>query len=384
MNFEKKCDKYHAKRTLQNKPLNYFDNNMEQKIFRKKLFNLLGEYWWILLLVIGVLAFTTDVPIFEYAYWGVGVILALMIFAPFLFQLLAPALSLISQLGEHFRESKGQPSGKRYVFIPAALVATVGFITAQSILSIWVFILSYIIWASFIGSFFTFLTVFFFGLAPLAVLSAPFVIWYQMGLAKFFDVVVFFLIASFWCGFAKMAFSEEYWESTPEAYLGYSPHLFLLGALSFQVIAQPFYQFGLSGVGNAISDAGGAIFLLLALISAFQWRAMKKKLSEEERENLYRPLAWIYILGFILTSLLYADFEQKFGAPTAVLFWLNGFFFVALIIRFFGIFKRNKKSFPKSKPPHKQERAFIRLPSVERGQCAEMVQQEEDWKRRFD
>jgi len=323
---------------------------MEQANIRQKLFGLLGKYWWVLLLLVGVLAFTTDIPIFQYLLWGVGIIFALMIFAPFLFQLFAPAFFLISQLGEHFQESKGQSSGKRYIFIPAALLAAVGFITAQSILSIWVFILSFIIWASVIGFFFTFITVFFFGLAPLAILTAPFVVWYQAGFAEFLGVVVFFLIALFWYGFSKMAFSEEYWKSTPETYLGYSPHLFLLGALSFQVIALPFYQFDLSGVGNIISDAGGAIFLLLALISAFKWRAMKKKLSEEERENLYRPSAWIYIFGFILTSLLYADFEQRFGAPTAVLFWLNGFFFIALIIRFFGIFKRKKKKLPQIEP----------------------------------
>jgi len=52
---------------------------------------------------------------------------------------------------------------------------------------------------------------------------------------------------------------------------------------------------------------------------------------------------WIYIFGFILTSLLYAEFEQKFGVSTAILFWLNGFFFVALIGRFLGLFKRKKK-----------------------------------------
>lgn len=319
---------------------------MEQTNIRQKLFGILGKYWWILLIFVVVLAIVTDIPIFKFALWGVGIIFALMIFAPFLFQLFAPAIFLISSLGEHFAESKGQSTGKRYFFIPAALLAAVGFVTAQSILSIWVFILSFLIWASVIGFFFTFITVFFFGLAPLAILTAPFVVWYQVGFVEFLGVVVFFLITLFWYGFSRMAFSEDYWKSTPETYLGYSPHIFLLGALSFQVIALPLYQFGLNGAGNLVSDAGGAIFLLFALISAFKWHAMKKKLSEEERKNLYRPSAWIYIFGFILTSLLYAEFEQKFGVPTAILFWLNGFFFVALIGRFFGLFKRKKKKLP--------------------------------------
>ena len=315
----------------------------QPKNIRQKLFGLLGDYWWLLLIIIAILAFTTDVPIFQWVLWGVGIIFALMIFAPFLFQLFAPGFFLISELGKHFQESKGQSSGKRYIFIPAALLAAVGFITAQSILSIWVFILSFLIWTSVIGFFFTFITVFFFGLAPLAILTAPFIVWYQAGFVEFLGVVIFFLITLFWFGFSKMAFSEEYWKSTPEDFLGYSPHTFLLGALSFQVIALPLYNFNLVGAGNLISDAGGAIFLILALIAAFKWRATKKKLSEEERENLYRPSVWIYIFGFILTSLLYAEFGQKFGVPTAILFWLNGFFFVALIGRFFRLFKRKKK-----------------------------------------
>jgi len=320
--------------------------NEQPKSIRQKLFGLLGKYWWVLLIIVGILAFTTNVPIFQWVLWGVGIIFALMIFAPFLFQLFAPAIFLISSLAEHFAESKGQSAGKRYIFIPAALIAAVGFVTAQSILSIWVFILSFLIWASVIGFFFTFITVFFFGLAPLAIITAPFVVWYQAGFVEFLGVVVFFLITLFWYGFSKIAFSEDYWKSTPETFLGYSPHTFLLGALSFQVIALPLYNFGWNGAGNLISDAGGAIFLLFALIAAFKWRAIKKKLSEEERENLYRSSAWIYIFGFILTSLLYAEFEQKFGAPTAILFWLNGFFFIALIGRFFGLFKRKKKKLP--------------------------------------
>jgi hypothetical protein len=117
----------------------------------------------------------------------------------------------------------------------------------------------------------------------------------------------------------------------------------LLGALSFQVIALPFYSFGLSSVGNIISNAGGFIFLVLALIAAFKWRTIKKKLSETERKNLYRPSVWIYIFGFFLTNLFYAEFTQKFGVPTVVLSWLNRFFLIAILGRFFGLFKRKKK-----------------------------------------
>jgi hypothetical protein len=313
---------------------------------RQKLFGLLGKYWWVLLILVVILALTTNVPIFQYVLWGVGIIFALLIFGPFLFQLFAPAFILISMLGEHFRESKGQSAGKRYIFIPAALLAAVSFVTAQTILSIWVFIISFLIWTSVIGFFFTFLATFFFGLAPLTIISAPFVVWFKAGFVEFLGTVIFFLITAFWYGFSKMAFTEDYWKSTPENFLGYSPHTFLLGALSFQVIALPLYHFRLLNAGNIISDAGGFIFLLLALISAFKWQAIKKKLSEEEKESLYKPSVWIYIFGFFLTNLLYLEFQQRFGAPTAVIFWLNGFFLVAIILRFFGIFKRKKAKVP--------------------------------------
>jgi len=317
----------------------------QSKNIRQKLLALLGKYWWVLLIIGIILAFTTDIPILRYLLFAVGIIFALLIFGPFLFQLFTPAFVLIFLLSEHFKESKGQPAGKRYIFIPASLLAAVGFITAQTILSIWVFIISFIIWSSIIGFFFTFLAMFFFGLAPLAIISAPFVVWIKAGFIEFLAIVVFFLITAFWYGFARMAFTEEYYKSTPETFLGYSPHTFLLGALSFQVIALPLYQFGLFDAGNIVSDAGGFVFLLLALISAFKWKAIKKKLTEEEKESLYKPPVWVYIFGFFLTNFLYIEFQQRFGVPTAVIFWLNGFFLIAIILRFFGIFKRKKTKF---------------------------------------
>jgi hypothetical protein len=275
--------------------------------------------------------------------WGVGIFFALMIFAPIILQFFAPGFSLISSLAEHFKESKGQTWGKRYVFIPAALVASVGFVTAQTILSIWVFILSFLIWVGIIGFFFTFIAIFFFGLAPIAILAAPFVVWFKSGFVAFLSVVIFFLIALFWFGFSKMAFTEDYYKSTPENFLGYSSHTFLLGALSFQIIALPFYNFGFNGIGSIISDTGGFIFLILALIAAFKWRSIKKKLPEEEQRKLYKPSVWVYLFGFFLTNLLYADFIQKFEAPAAVILWLNTFFLIAILGRFFGLFKRKKK-----------------------------------------
>ena len=266
-----------------------------------------------------------------------------MIFGPTLIQLFAPGLALIATLITHFKESKDQPIGKRYIFVPAALFSAVAFVSAQSILSIWILVLSFMIWVSVIGFFFTFVAFFLFGLAPFAIITAPFIVWYKVGFAGFLATALFFLIALCWNGFSKLAFPADYWKRTPDDFLGYSPQTFLLGVLSFQVIAMPFYRFGFNGVGTFISDYLGTIFLLLALVAAFKWRSIKKKLSLDEKNELYKPSVWVYICGFLLTNLLYGEYQQSYDAPTAILAWLSIIFLVVLIGRFFGIFKRKKQ-----------------------------------------
>jgi len=317
--------------------------NKQPKNSRQKLLELLGEYWWILIILVVILAITTDVPIFNYILIGIGAIFALVFFGPFLIQFLlqffSPIFLLIASLIEHFKESKGYSVGKRYFFIPASIFAITGFLIVEIILSFLVLVLSFLIWSRAIGYFFTIIGMLF--LAPITIITAPFVAWAKGGFAEFLSIGIFFLITFFWYSFSKMAFTEDYWKSTPDTFLGYSPQTFLLGALSFQIIALPLYQFGFLNIGNIISDLGGFIFLLLAFIAALKWRTIKNKLSDEEKENLYRPSVWIYIFGFFLTDLLFARFKE-FNAPTAVLFWLNAFFLVSLILRFFGIFRRKK------------------------------------------
>jgi hypothetical protein len=213
-----------------------------------------------------------------------------------------------------------------------AILAAVVFILAQTVLSIWIFVISFMIWANVIGTFFAIVLIFFFGLAPLAILTAPFAIWIKEGTSAFFNISAFFLMALFWYGLSKLAFSKDY-SSTPEDYLGYSPQTFLLGALSTQVIALPFYNFNVFRVGLIISEVGGIIFLLLTIISAIKWFLIKKKLNREEKLSLYKPSVWAYILGFLITDFLYWIFSA-YQVNTAVLTWLNLFFILALIGRF--------------------------------------------------
>lgn len=314
---------------------------MDKQINRQDLFKILTKYWWILFVVVVIGFVLLGIPILTYLFYAVGVIIVLLIFGPWLFQLFGPALYLISGLAEHFRESKGQSIGKRFILIPAALVSAIGFITAQSILSIWITIVSIVIWANVIGIFFTFLLMFFFAAAPLAIITAPFVVWIKAGFSEFFSTGIFFLLAFFWYGFSKLAFPENNFKATAEDYLGYSPQIFLLGALSFQVIALPFYYYGLLNIGNTISDTSGFFFLIFAVIAAFKLKSVKKKLPDDEKENLYRPSVWVYLLGFFTTNLLNLLFHT-YSAPTAILNWLNLYFLVVLILRFFGLFKRKK------------------------------------------
>ena len=312
---------------------------------RERLTEILGKFWWLLLIIVVIGYFFTEIPIFKYIIYVITIPIAILIFLPFIIQLFSPAFVLVRSLIEHFKESEGMPFGKKYIFVPMALVSTISFIAAQMILSAWAFILCFITWASVIGFFWTFILTFL-GLAPLTIITAPFLAWYKVGFSEFIGMLIFFLMTLFWFGFSKLSFSEDY-SRTPEDFLGYSPQIFLLGALSFQIIALPFYHFNLLEVGDVFSDLGGGIFLLLSLTAAFKWRAIKKKLSEEEKEYLYKPSVWIYIFGFVFTNILYLVF-QRLEVPTAVITWLNVFFFIAIIGRFIKLFHRKKTTSVKS------------------------------------
>jgi hypothetical protein len=309
---------------------------------RNSFIEYLAEYWWVLLIFAGIGYFFTDISVFKYIALVIATPFALMIFLPFIIWLFLPAFALVTTLSEHFSNSEGMSFGKKYIFIPMALISGLSFFTVQMILSVWILILSFVIWSSEIGFVWTFILTFVLGLAPITIISAPFLAWFNGDIPLFIDTGSFLLMTLLWFGFSKLAFSEDY-SSTPEDFLGYSPQVFLLGALSFQVIALAFYNFQLFDVGNIVSDVGGGILLLLALISAFKWRSIKKKLSIEEKEYLYKPSVWVYILGFIYTNILYAIF-LKIEAPIAVITWLNAFFLVALVVRFFGLFRRKPKN----------------------------------------
>ncbi|MBL7086649.1 MAG: hypothetical protein ISS28_06090 [Candidatus Cloacimonetes bacterium] len=314
---------------------------------RRRFIEILGKYWWILLIAVVIGYFFTDIPIFKYIIYVIAIPIALMIFLPFIIQLFSPAFVLVSSLIEHFREAESMPFGKKYIFIPMALVSVISFSTAQMILSIWVFILSFVIWASVIGFFWTFLLTVFFGLAPIAILTAPFLAWFREGFPSFLSTGIFLLLTIFWFGFSKLAFSEDY-SSTPEDFFGYSPQIFLLGALSFQVIALPFYRVSsnieslpLLWIGNFISAIGGWIFIILALMASINWIRVKRKISDEEKADLYRPSVWVYIFGFLVTNIFYK--LPEYQAPLGTITILNIFFLVALIGRFLGLFRRKPK-----------------------------------------
>lgn len=307
---------------------------------KERLFTFVSKYWWLFIAAAIIGFFLADVPIFTYILYAIAAFVGLLILGPIVLQLLAPSYVLITSLTEHFKTAEAMPFGKKYFFVPFSLLSVTAFLLAHIILTLWVGISAFLIWVNVIGSFWTFLG-FFFGLAPLGIIIAPFLVWYNNGFAAFLAVGVFFLMAALWFVFSKMAFPEDY-SSTQEDYLGYSPHIFLLGALSFQVIALTFYQFHFPTVGDLLSDFAGALLLILALIAAFKWRKLKKQLSPETLEFIYRPSGWIHLLGFFFTNILYSAFN-RYEAPTAVLFWLNLFFIVGIINRVINYFRYKRK-----------------------------------------
>lgn len=318
---------------------------------RERFIEILGNFWWVLLAFVAIGYFFTDIAIFKYIIYVVAILFALMIFLPFILQLFSPAFILVSSLIEHFKEAKDMSFGKKYIFIPMSLVSVISFSTAQIVLSIWVFILAFMIWESVIGFFWTFLLSFLFGLAPVIIITAPFIAWYKEGFALFLDIGIFLLLTFFWFGFSKLAFSEDYL-LTPEDFLGYSPQIFLLGALSFQVIALLFYRFSsiigslsLFWTANLVSAIGGLILIILALAASIIWIRARRKLSYEEKENLYRPSLWVYVFGFLVTTLF--SMMPEYQAPLGAIAILNIIFLATLIIaligKFIGLFRRKPK-----------------------------------------
>ncbi|MBF0593882.1 MAG: hypothetical protein HQL22_02825 [Candidatus Omnitrophica bacterium] len=300
---------------------------------RQGFFAAIQKYWWILALILVVGALVLHVPIFQYALYVVGGFFLLSIFLPVLFQLFSPAFVLVSSLIEHFQSAREMPFFKKFLLIPLSLLAVVVFLSAQMVLTVWVFIVSFLIWETVIGGFFAILLIFFFGLAPVAIITAPFVIWFQQGFVPFLGTFVFFLMALFWYGLSSLSFSQDSYSSTPESFLGYSPQTYLLGALSCQVLALPFYNFKLFGIGGGFSVIGGLAFLVLTVMGAINWYLTKRKLTAGEQREIYKPPVWIYIIGCFVTSMLASSF-QAYQANTAVLTCLNGFFGIALVTRF--------------------------------------------------
>ena len=310
---------------------------------RKRLLEILGNYWWVLLIGAGIGYFFTDIPVFQYLMLAIGILFALLIFMPFVVTLFGPLFVLIGGLLEPFKEAQDLSFSKKFVFMPMSFVGVTTFAFTQVLLSIWIVIISFLAWEALIGPFLTILGFFFFGLAPVGIVSAPFILWWKEGLSAFFYAGSWILMAFLWTLISKLAWSEDYL-LTPDDFLGYSPHTFVVGALSLQVLAYFAYMFDLFTLGIWISDLGGWIFLILAIISGIQWHRLKRRLSKEERHMLYKPSVWMYILGFLMTNGLSSDIGE-FQVSSAVLLWLNTYFVIVLIWRLIAqIVRRIRRS----------------------------------------
>ena len=229
---------------------------VETMNMRKRLLNILGNYWWVLLIGVGIGYFFTDIPVFQYIMLAVGIPIALLIFGPFIASLFNPFFVLIVLLLEHFKEAQDLSFGKKFVFIPMSIVGIASFFLTEMVLSIWILVISFLVWEGLIGVFFTIFAFFFLGLLPVGIISAPFVLWWREGFPAFLNLGSFILVAFLWTMISKLAWSEDYL-STPDDFLGYSPHTYVVGALSFQLMSFISYNFDWFALGHWLSGLGG-------------------------------------------------------------------------------------------------------------------------------
>lgn len=313
---------------------------------RRKYLSYLKNYWWVILLAFIPVVYFSEFPLVKTVSYTIAVLVGLFMFYPYIIQFFSPIVLLISGLYNHYRNADEMSFTRRYLYEPFSLISLSAFLLAQIVLGITLLVFSIVIWGSSIGFGLTVFLYFFFGLAPLGIISAPLVVFVSSGVFKGIGVLFFFLIAGLFGGFRKLVFSENY-DRTAMDYMGISPKLYLLGALSIQVLALPIYYFDslsfLSEPTKIFSTLIGLVLILLAAITSFKWLKRKKR-GDLKRYRMHKPSVWLYIGGYLLTNVLYKRFEE-FGVTTYVVSLLNIYFFVALLYRLFCFLKRKYKEY---------------------------------------
>jgi len=297
---------------------------------RKRAIGVLKKYGWVLVCLV-LMGWFTDIPFFKYTLGLAALPFACLIFLPLLKRLLRPSYHFEIMLIRHYRRHRGLSFAKKYFFIPMTMIAGIAFAVAQCLLCVWILAVSFKTWSSVLGVFWTGILTFYSGLAPVMILLAPVLRGFREGMMPLLVTAVLILTAYFWFRFSKYAFPGRP-ASPPKAIVGYSPAVFLAGALSFQVIALPFYPLRLPAVGNMISVFSGFIFLLFAAMAAVKWRSAEKNLSKEQKKDLYISPILPCILGVLIAGIL--DYALlSFGASRIVILCLQAIFVVAAIER---------------------------------------------------
>ena len=324
-----------------------------------RIFNFIVKHWWKLFIIIGFISvsyFFIGFTLFKYVIYIIAILFFIFLLLPYFAPLFFPTFLLISSLKDHFKTilnynslSKTDPWYKNYIFVPMALVSLTLFIIAHFVLFMWIFISSVLIWSSILGPFltfiFTFILMLLFDLVIyLAILTTPFIVWYKFGFSEFLNIAAFFIIAIFWYILLKFAFPKKYHESISINFINFS-YIFLLGALSLQIIALPIYVLSLfignstlRIIGDGIAVIGGGLLLLLSFVSAIVLTSEKKKLTLEEKEFFHPPII-VYFFAWLISGFLHGVVVFRYGIQAPVLSLLVSLFLILLIIRFLGFIK---------------------------------------------
>lgn len=296
---------------------------------RARALRFFADYWWVLSIAALVGAWLTDIPILRFGLWAAGIPILLLIALPVLLYAFSPLFGLFEALLENFSSASPARGVKRWFWTPLSLIAATAFVLAQVVLVGWSFIVAFVVWEDVVGDIVAIIAMLFLGLAPIAMVLAPFVALVRDGWASFAAIGVMLVMTVLWPLMGRIAFSEEEATLTIEGALGYSPQLFLLGAVGFQVLALALFTLGSRSGGEAVAGIGGGLSLLLALIAAISWTMTKRRLNETARVGIYRASVWVYVLGFFVTTVLAAALAQ-FTEELATITWLNMLFLLGI------------------------------------------------------
>lgn len=173
--------------------------------------------------------------------------------------------------------------------------------------------------------------------------------WYHFGFQVFLLLSLFHFVSPLISSMLIFQSSSQVLKNQVE-YFGYPREIFLTGALSFQILAIPFYLFLKDWHwGWFVADFLGSTLLILHLVHAIKY-VSKKKIIEEHgldfTKSLYKTLPSYHLILFIFSWIVYNTYlnietlkGNDFLCSIAVPAWLNVIALIGLVISIVKILK---------------------------------------------